>query len=91
MEEPEHMRRIGIEVRAVPGTGILHQLTGVIAQHEGDIESVELINGDPTDTLYFEIDMPGEPAWSARRRAPEDQPLFTAAEALQQFAGRTRG
>ncbi len=62
MANPEPNRRVGIEVRAVTGPGILHQLTGVIAKYEGDIDSVELINGESTDTLYFEIDMPGDPA-----------------------------
>jgi len=60
MANPEPNRRVGIEVRAVTGPGILHQLTGVIAKYEGDIDSVELINGEFTDTLYFEIDMPGD-------------------------------
>jgi len=58
MENPG--RRIGIEVRAVTGPGILHQLTGVIAHHQGDIDSVEIIAGTETDTIYFEVDLPGE-------------------------------
>jgi energy-converting hydrogenase B subunit Q len=60
MANPEPNRRVGIEVRAVTGPGILHQLTGVIAKYEGDIDSVELINGESIDTLYFEIDLPGD-------------------------------
>src|SRR5271157_4885745 len=47
-------KKIGVLVEADPGPGILHQLTGVIAQHAGDITSVDII--DPRQT-YFEIDV----------------------------------
>ena len=33
-------QKLGIEVVAATGPGILHQLTGVIAAHQGDIISV---------------------------------------------------
>ncbi len=52
-------RKIGIEVTASEGPGILHQLSGVIAAHQGDITSVEIIN--PRHT-YFEIEFPGDSA-----------------------------
>lgn len=52
-------RKIGIEVTASQGPGILHQLSGVIAAHQGDITSVEIIN--PRHT-YFEIEFPGDSA-----------------------------
>ena len=51
--------KIGLEVVANSGPGILHELTGVIARHLGDITSVEILA--PTRT-YFEIELPGEPA-----------------------------
>lgn len=51
--------KIGIEVTAATGPGILHQLTGVIAAHHGDITSVEIVN--PRHT-YFEIESPAEPS-----------------------------
>src|SRR5215472_5399357 len=35
---------VGIVVHAVGKTGVLHQLTGVIAQHDGDITSVEILD-----------------------------------------------
>jgi len=42
--------------------GVLHQLTGVIARHEGDIRSVSIIEEHPADTrVYFELDLPGTP------------------------------
>jgi energy-converting hydrogenase B subunit Q len=53
--------RIGLLVHAVGKTGVLHQLTGVIARHEGDITSVQILANwpDPART-YFEISLPGE-------------------------------
>jgi energy-converting hydrogenase B subunit Q len=54
--------RIGIVVNAVGRTGVLHQLTGVIAQHEGDITSVEILGNWPEEArTYFEVVMPGMP------------------------------
>jgi energy-converting hydrogenase B subunit Q len=50
---------IGILVEADPGPGILHQLTGVIAQHAGNITSVDIIEERQT---YFEIDVTEGPA-----------------------------
>ena len=47
---------IGILVRAVGRTGVLHQLTGVIAKHEGDITTVEILeNSDAEARTYFEV------------------------------------
>jgi energy-converting hydrogenase B subunit Q len=54
---------IGVAVCADPGPGILHQLTGVIAQWHGDITSVEIIESRPPESrICFEIDLPGDPA-----------------------------
>ena len=52
-------QRIGIEVSSVAGPGVLHQLSGVIAAHDGDIVSVEIVEARRT---YFEIETPGDPA-----------------------------
>ncbi|MGE5488574.1 MAG: DUF5612 domain-containing protein [bacterium] len=50
-------------IRAGAGPGVLHELTGIIARHEGDITLVEIIESRPPETrVYFEIAMPGEPA-----------------------------
>jgi len=55
--------RTAIEVVAASGRGILHELTGVIANFDGDIASVEIIEEKPTHAqLVFEIELPGEPA-----------------------------
>jgi energy-converting hydrogenase B subunit Q len=44
----------------VSAPGVLHQLTGVIARHQGDIRSVSIIEEQPADTrVYFELDLPG--------------------------------
>jgi energy-converting hydrogenase B subunit Q len=40
--------------------GVLHQLTGVIARHQGDIRSISIIEDQPINTrIYFELDLPG--------------------------------
>ena len=39
---------------------MLHELTGVIAQHLGDIRSVSIVEELPTETrIYFELELPG--------------------------------
>jgi len=54
--------RVGIEVRAAAGPGILHELTGVIARHEGDITAVQILAGPRDEShVYFEVDAPGDP------------------------------
>jgi energy-converting hydrogenase B subunit Q len=53
---------IGILVQATGRTGVLHQLTGVIARHEGDITSVEILDNWPAEArTYFEVVLPGGP------------------------------
>jgi energy-converting hydrogenase B subunit Q len=55
--------RIGIVVHAEPGPGVLHQITGVVASHLGDIASVDILdNGPPVARVYFELDLDAEPA-----------------------------
>ena len=56
------MAKIGIEIAAGSGPGILHELTGVIAEHQGDIVSVEIVEAHGSQTrLYFEIETPSDP------------------------------
>ena len=51
----------GLFIRADAGPGVLHQLTGVIAEHNGDITSVEIIESRPPYArMYFEIEMAGD-------------------------------
>jgi len=55
--------RIGIVIVARSGLGVLHELTGVIARHRGNIASVEIIEERPPESrIYFEIDLPVAPA-----------------------------
>jgi len=53
---------IGIVVVARSGPGVLHQLTGVIAHHSGDIASVSIIEEQPESRIYFEINLPEAPS-----------------------------
>jgi energy-converting hydrogenase B subunit Q len=73
--------RFGLVVHAAAGPGILHQLTGVIAAHEGDIASVEIIESRPDSRLYFEIDLTGDPA--ALVSDLEKLPIVTRVEAVK--------
>ena len=51
--------KIGLLVEADPGPGILHKLTGVIAQHGANITSVDIVEERQT---YFEIEATDEAA-----------------------------
>ena len=51
--------KIGLLVEADPGPGILHKLTGVIAQHGANITSVDIVEERQT---YFEIQVADEAA-----------------------------
>ena len=58
--------RSGLVILADAGPGILHQLTGVIARHNGDITSVEIIESrPPRSKIYFEIEGEGVAASAA--------------------------
>jgi energy-converting hydrogenase B subunit Q len=50
-------QKTGIHVTADEGPGILHQITGVIAAHLGDITSVEIVEPQRT---FFEVELPGD-------------------------------
>ncbi|MFL6417473.1 MAG: DUF5612 domain-containing protein [Bryobacteraceae bacterium] len=54
------MERIGLLVATDSALGVLHGLTGVIAEHLANIRSVSIIEDLPTETrIYFELDLPG--------------------------------
>jgi energy-converting hydrogenase B subunit Q len=54
--------RAAIEVVAASGRGILHELTGVIANFNGNIVSVEIIEETVEGAqLVFEIELPDDP------------------------------
>jgi len=53
--------KIGLVIHAEEGLGLLHRLTGVIMEHQGNITSVAIIdNQPPIARIYFEIDLPAE-------------------------------
>ena len=53
---------IGLLVHAAGGTGVLHQMTGVIARHQGDIVSVDILDNTPeVARTYFEVAMAADP------------------------------
>ena len=51
--------KIGLVVVADGGPGVLHRLTGVIADHQGNIASIEIFESHPASRIYFEIELPG--------------------------------
>lgn len=54
---------IGVAIHSDSGPGILHELTGVIARHLGDITSVEILESrGPESRIYFELELPGDEA-----------------------------
>lgn len=59
------------------GPGVLHQLTGVILQHMGDISSVEILEDRaPTTRIYLEITLP-EAAPATPPEMPPETPSAT--------------
>ena len=70
--------------------GVLHQLTGVIVRHNGDIRSVSIIEEHPQQTsVYFELDLPGSP--QALISEFEQLPVVhsvTTVQSLQQIYGK---
>ena len=53
-------RTLGLHVRARSGPGVLHQLSGVMARHQADITSVEIVERTPDESrVYFEVELPG--------------------------------
>ena len=55
-------RIIGVLVEATGRTGVLHQVTGVIAAHQGDITSVDILSNWPAeDRTYYEVVLPTDP------------------------------
>ncbi len=54
---------IGLMVVAEDGLGVLHRLTGVIAEHQGDITSVAILENTRNEAhIYFEIALPAPAA-----------------------------
>ncbi|MDQ2773535.1 MAG: DUF5612 domain-containing protein [Acidobacteriota bacterium] len=53
--------KIGLVVIGANEPGVLHQITGVMARHQGDIRSISIIEDLHSEArTYFELDLPGE-------------------------------
>jgi energy-converting hydrogenase B subunit Q len=83
-------RTIGVAVKAQSGPGVLHQLSGVIARHRGDITSVEIVERSPTESLiYFEIDLPsGSAALAEELRGLSVVQAVDLVETFQRIYGK---
>jgi energy-converting hydrogenase B subunit Q len=54
--------KFGLLLRVDPGAGVLHQQTGVIADHRANISSIDILEETDTEArVYFEIEMEGDP------------------------------
>ena len=74
----------GLMVNAEAGLGILHRLTGVIAEHKGDILSVEILENSSHDArIYFEIALPSPVA--ELERDLRALPIVKSVEAVKSF------
>jgi energy-converting hydrogenase B subunit Q len=82
--------KIGVLIHAENGRGVLHQLTGVIARHEGDITSVDIVQAEgEVVSIYFEMILPGDA--SAMISELETLPIVRQARqvrSLQQIYGK---
>src|SRR6202451_2474506 len=75
---------IGLLVHAEAGLGILHRLTGVIAEHKGDILSVEILENSSHDArIYFEIALPSPVA--ELERDLRALPIVKSVESVKSF------
>ena len=75
-------RIIGLLVEATGRTGVLHQVTGVIAAHQGDITSVEILSNWPAeDRTYYEVVLPTDPEELVADL--RKQPVVTRVELVQ--------
>ena len=84
------LQSIGIDVRTESGPGVLHQLTGVIARHGGDITSVGIHEAEAGEArVYFEIRLPAEaePLLAELRATPVVRGVETV-ETFQRIFGK---
>lgn len=79
----------GLLIEAAAGPGILYQLTGVIAGHQGDIGNVSIIeNTDSGARIYFEITTPEWDATLAELRALPIVRRLDAVKSMQEIYGK---
>lgn len=83
--------RIGVVVQARNELGVLHRLTGVIAAHEGNIVSVEMLESraEGESRIYFEIELARTPeTLLAEMEALPAVLTVTAEKSLQKIYGK---
>ena len=82
--------KLGLVLVTASAPGVLHQLTGVIARHNGDIRSISIIEEQlPDARIYFEVDVPGpsEPLLMDLQQL-EVVRSVTAVQSLQKIYGK---
>jgi len=83
------MENHGLLIDADSGPGILHRLTGVIAEHGGDIDSVSIIeNTAHGSRVYFEVTTPGWDDMLASLRALPVVRTVVAVKSMQEIYGK---
>jgi energy-converting hydrogenase B subunit Q len=79
----------GLLIEADAGPGILHRLTGVIADHAGDIETVSIIENTSLGArVYFEV---AAPVWEPMLNDLRSLPIVREVEkvkSMQQIYGK---
>ena len=91
MNEATHpLERIGISVVAANQPGVLHELTGAIAAHLGNILSVESLETvkSSESRLHFEIEVPGAESLLAALNRLTCVHSATAEKSLQKIYGK---
>lgn len=58
-------RSLGVLCVGKDAPGTLHEITGVILRHQGNITSVEIPERGPRGAVHLEIDLPGDEAAAA--------------------------
>jgi energy-converting hydrogenase B subunit Q len=83
-------QNIGLMVHADSRLGALHELTGVIARHQGDIHSVEIVEQRAGEArIYFEIALPGDAeSMAAELRALPVVRKTEVVETMQKIYGK---
>jgi energy-converting hydrogenase B subunit Q len=83
------MENHGLLVDADSGPGILHRLTGVIAEHSGDIGSVSILENTASGSrVYFEVTTPGWEDMLAGLRALPVVRTAVPVKSMQEIYGK---
>src|SRR5437588_8968926 len=79
----------GLLIYADAGPGILHRLTGVMAEHQGDIGTVSIIENTASGArIYFEVSTPDGAAMIASLRALPIVRRMDLVKSMQQIFGK---